>query len=198
MKVLALTGTPGTGKTTITEELAKFGWEVIELKALIEENDLGGEYDLERDTRAVDVEALSTVVVSRLEAIAGDMVVIEGHLAHELGLAPWILVLRCHPEVLARRLKERDYAMAKVRENCEAEALDVVLVEALEATKNHDPAGGKGGKVIENIKVAELDTSDLQPAAVARVIADWVAGATPEAIKAPGTARWLPRYLEVE
>jgi broad-specificity NMP kinase len=35
-----------------------------------------------------------------------------------------VIVLRCDPEVLKKRLKARGYKAAKVQENCEAEALD--------------------------------------------------------------------------
>jgi len=108
MKVLALTGTPGTGKTTIANELNRLGWESIEFRALIEEHGLGGEHDPERDTRDVDLEALAQVVAKRLNTLNGPKVVIEGHLAHELGLANRVVVLRCHPKVLARRLGERE------------------------------------------------------------------------------------------
>ena len=51
-----------------------------------------------------------------------------------------VYVLRCHPEVLRKRLEARGYPPGKVHENVMAEVLDVCLVEALEL---HD------GKVCE-------------------------------------------------
>ncbi|MCA1818537.1 MAG: adenylate kinase, partial [Halobacteriales archaeon] len=42
-------------------------------------------------------------------------------------------VVRLDPDELRRRLASRDYPAAKVQENVEAEALDIILQEALEA-----------------------------------------------------------------
>jgi adenylate kinase len=44
-----------------------------------------------------------------------------------------IIVLRCHPEVLAARLETRKWPLAKVRENALAESLDIILAEAVDS-----------------------------------------------------------------
>jgi len=54
-------------------------------------------------------------------------------------------VLRCHPDELRARLARRKYRERKIRENAEAEALDVCLVETVEA---YDPS-----------QILELDTT---------------------------------------
>jgi adenylate kinase len=41
-------------------------------------------------------------------------------------------VLRCDPDVLRGRLQRRGYSTGKVVENLEAEALDIILQEALD------------------------------------------------------------------
>ncbi len=56
---------------------------------------------------------------------------VEGGLAHFLP-CDRLVILRCRPDVLRGRLEARGYPPAKVAENVEAEALDVVLCEALE------------------------------------------------------------------
>ena len=43
-----------------------------------------------------------------------------------------IVVLRCRPDVLKQRLAPRKYREEKIRENAEAEALDVFLIETVE------------------------------------------------------------------
>ena len=195
---MALTGTPGTGKTAIAGELARLGWECLCLRSLIEAEGLGTDHDQERDTTNVEVEALARAAAVWLARKRGLRVVIEGHLAHELGLAVLVVVLRCDPFELARRLEGRQYPPAKVRENCEAEALDVILVESLEAARGEEKPGREAVGATEKVKVAELDTTGLEPATAAGTMEAWVEGDSPVAIRPPGTARWLPKYLEVE
>ncbi|MCU0630939.1 MAG: AAA family ATPase, partial [Methanoregulaceae archaeon] len=56
---------------------------------------------------------------------------VEGHLAHLLP-CDRVILLRCRPDILKLRLSKRGYPEEKIRENAEAEALDVILVETLE------------------------------------------------------------------
>ena len=150
MSLLALTGTPGTGKTTLAQMLGK---PLVRLsdyyEACSDSRDEGGEWlvDLERLTQAV-------------ERDADPEAIIEGHLAHRLGLCETIAVLRCHPEELHKRLADRDYTEAKLRENLEAEALGIITSEALEAGAD----------------VHELDTTGQPPAASAAELESILAG----------------------
>ena len=73
-----------------------------------------------------------------------------------------MVVLRCHPERLAERLRERGEPAATVEENAESEALDVILAEAVE---RHGEAG-----------VYEMNTTDRTPAETAAAIDAVVAG----------------------
>jgi adenylate kinase len=43
-----------------------------------------------------------------------------------------VIILRCRPDILKSRLLKRGYSKEKIRENVEAEALDVILVETLD------------------------------------------------------------------
>ena len=126
----ALTGTPGTGKTSVAETLRERGRAVIDLNVIVKEHGFVIGRDEERDTDVADLDKVSRF----LEKEHGDVkdLVLEGHWAHKLQVVRAI-VLRCDPKVLARRLKGRDYKKAKIDENCEAEMLDVILVEAVEA-----------------------------------------------------------------
>jgi adenylate kinase len=83
-------------------------------------------HDADDQADVVDVRRLAR----RLPADDGARVAYEGHLAHLLPVdAVW--VVRCDPAVLRGRLEGRGYPEAKVRENLEAEALDLILQEAL-------------------------------------------------------------------
>lgn len=115
---IALTGTPGTGKTTVAEHLEM---PVIDLKQYMKENGIGEQ----RDELEVDIDELKDKFSTELEDV-----VIEGHLSHHLDV-DLCVVLRCNPEELEERLSEREYTEEKVGENLEAEALDLILQEAV-------------------------------------------------------------------
>jgi adenylate kinase len=119
---IGITGTPGTGKTTVAEALDR---EVISIKEFARERGLGEEKELfEIDTEAVK------------EALPEDCWV-EGHLAHKVGV-DYCIVLRTRPDILEERLEDRDYSDEKVQENLEAEKMDLILSEAFEATKVYE------------------------------------------------------------
>jgi adenylate kinase len=152
---VALTGTPGTGKTSVAAQL---DLPVVHLNEVIREEGLAAERDADRDSLVADVDAVAAWLAEN--APEGDHVV-ESHLAH-LFDADRVVVLRCHPETLERRLRDRGESAASARENAESEALDVVLSEAVE----------RHGREA----VYEVDTTDLSPAAVAAEVAAVAAG----------------------
>ena len=124
MKV-AITGTPGVGKTSVAEELKKH-YEVIHLSDLVDKFAIG--YDEERDSKIVDEDAMNEYIKSMEEK---DILIVEGHLSHLMDVDA-VVVLRCHPEELKKRLAKKGWSEKKMRENLEAEALDIILERALE------------------------------------------------------------------
>ncbi|MDW5564019.1 MAG: adenylate kinase family protein [Methanomassiliicoccus sp.] len=154
--MIAITGTPGTGKSSMGAILASRGREIIELGDLIKKHALHDGMDEERGSLEVDPDYLA----ERLPDLLPDgEIVLIGHLAHLVG-ADLIIVLRCSPSVLERRLEARGWSEAKVRENMEAEALDVILVEAVESEQ----------------ETLEIDTTDMTPAEVADAVEEILAG----------------------
>ncbi len=154
-EVLALTGTPGTGKTTVANLLRKRGYTVFSLNELAERLEcVIGE---EEGCKIVDVEGLS----KRLRDVLprGFIVIVEGHLSHLLN-PDRIIVLRCNPLELKRRLEKRGWPEEKVLENVEAEIVDVILVEAIGTGKD----------------VHEIDTTNRDPEDVADMIEDVILG----------------------
>ena len=145
---VAVTGTPGTGKSTATA-LLEGEYDVIHLNDRIKsDDDLWTERDAERDTLVADLDA----VRDRLGDWTG---VLDSHLAHRFDVDR-VVVLRCHPETIEARLRARGESDATASENAESEALDVILSEAVE---EHG---------VEN--VYEIDTTDRDPRAVADAI----------------------------
>jgi adenylate kinase len=151
---VAVTGTPGTGKTTAVER-ADTGLPVVHLNDLVREEGLHDGADPDRGSVVADLDAVRERLAGREDLL------VESHLAHHLD-ADRVVVLRCRPDALADRLRERGEGEATVAENREAEALDVVLGEAVER---------HGADT-----VYELETTDRDPGAVATEIEAVVAG----------------------
>ncbi len=120
--MIGITGTPGTGKSALADELLQRGYRVISCTETLAPYVL--ERDEERETDVVDEERWSE------EFIPVDGFV-EGHLAHYLA-CDLILILRCRPDVLEGRLRARGYPERKIRENREAEAMDLILQEVVD------------------------------------------------------------------
>ena len=151
---VAVTGTPGTGKTTATEALETDLY-VVHLNDEITERGFTTGHDTERDSAIADLDAVADWLAGR------DDVVFESHLAHQFD-ADRVVVLRCHPEELETRLADRDERPESIRENAESEALDVVLSEAV---NRHGEDS-----------VFEVDTTDRSPRAVAAAIESVIEG----------------------
>ena len=166
--LIAISGTPGVGKTTVSAELRRHGMTVIDANEHLRTHGLLGDLDPARDTRNVDMDAFSDSL-EEYRRCPGK-IFIDSHLAHQCDCSR-IIVLRCHPDVLAQRLRARGYGEAKVRENVQAEILDVILCESVET----------------DIPVNEIDCT----AKSVREVADLIFRATDgEDICRPGSVDW--------
>jgi len=135
-RVIVIAGVPGVGKSTVASAVAeRLGCPVIGVSELaVKEGALLGR-DEERDTDVVDLPRLKEIIAEAVSATEGPIIV-EGHYAYDVvpsDLVSHALVLRRAPWVLKEELRERGYSDEKVKENVEAELLDVPLVEAIEA-----------------------------------------------------------------
>ena len=161
---VAVTGTPGTGKTTATEGLLE-RFEVVHLNDIVRDEGLSTGTDESRDSLVADLQALERWLDDYEDATTdGSVVVVDSHLAHHLE-ADRVVVLRCAPEILERRLEERDEPESTITENRESEALDVILAEAVEV-HGFD-------------SVYEIDATDRTPTEVADEIEAVVTGERP-------------------
>jgi adenylate kinase len=149
---IAVTGTPGVGKTSASSKIKRIP--VYHVNDLVDTFGLVDGYDHKRKTKEVDVKKLAR----KIEKLQGDMI-LEGHFSHMLN--PDIaIVLRCSPAVLEKRLKKKGWPEKKIRENVEAEAVDVVLIEALENVP----------------EVLEVDTTKMTDSQVAKAIEKIISG----------------------
>ena len=145
-KTIFITGTPCTGKTTVSEVLSdKLNCRLIKINDLAIENDFVLGIDEDKGYKVIDIDALNEKV-SDIIAESDELIIFEGHLAHLCSGADKVIVLRVHPDILRTRLEGRNYSDSKIRENLEAEAMGVCTAEAF------DEYGDR---------ISEIDVSDL-------------------------------------
>jgi adenylate kinase len=153
-RALGVTGTPGTGKKSVSPILASLlGREVLEINSLAIPHSVADE----NGELVVDVKALGSEL--RRRGLSGS--VVSGHLLADVLNRPdldFVAVLRCEPAVLKRRLAARGYPHEKIVENVEAELIGVVL----------DSAVRRFGAS----RVREYDSTRTQPGSLAKRIAD--------------------------
>jgi len=131
--LVALTGTPGTGKTSIAEILRENNFKVIDLNKFAIDSGFVVDIDKKRDSNIVDIEKLDQHVKNNF--LDESLVIFEGHLSHLLKSLDKVIILRCHPKKLFENLSNRNWNKQKIRENIEAEILDIILCESLEIHK---------------------------------------------------------------
>jgi adenylate kinase len=130
--IIAVSGTPGTGKTKVAKALAKaLGYNYVDVKKLIEDKKLSLGYDRKRQCLVVDPKRVNKTL---MEVIGKKDSVVDSHLSHYLpqkyvGLC---IITTCKLGELERRLKKRGYSKSKVRENLDAEIFEVCRCEAAE------------------------------------------------------------------
>lgn len=133
-KVIALTGTPGTGKSSAAEILKKKGFAVIELNYEIKKRRLYSAYDRKRKTYVADFRKIERFLRTELKSgkYKNKTIIIDSHLSHLLSssLIGSVIVLRCDPAELEKRLKKKGWNAEKICENEEAEIIGLIEYEA--------------------------------------------------------------------
>ncbi|HLC82041.1 MAG TPA: AAA family ATPase [Candidatus Nanoarchaeia archaeon] len=139
MKVIAITGTPGTGKSSLAKRLLK----KLKPKGKLKRLDLHGYYktisagyDHKKQSYVVDLNKFKALIKDKAKL---NEIIIDSHLSHLLPKAKvkLCIVLVCsNLKLLERRLKKRNYSPEKIRENLDAEIFQVCLQEARERKHN--------------------------------------------------------------
>ncbi|MCK5559250.1 MAG: adenylate kinase family protein [Thermoplasmata archaeon] len=190
--IVALTGTPGTGKSSVSKHLRNDGYEVLDINEIVLTKNFVTAYDDTRKTSEVDLEALNKYMRKCLKSglltqtaettprPSADPVILEGHLAHLLSIIDQVIVLRCHPDKLQRRLNDKGWSASKIRENLEAEAIDSITIECMNS--------------YDRDKIFEIDTTKDSPEKTMKKILDIISGKVEG--YAPGRIDWSEEILK--
>ena len=133
MKVVAVSGTPGTGKTKIAKLIAKkIDANYIDVNNFIKKNKLYIGYDRRFKSYNVNLNKLVDYLI-RLIKSSKENLIIDSHLSHYIPkrYVNLCIITKCDLKKLKKRLEKRGYSKRKVRENLDAEIFDVCLMEAL-------------------------------------------------------------------
>ena len=155
---VALTGTPGVGKSTVASMLEAKGWALVSVEDAAREHDCLGETEVD-GAAPVDVHALS-----EKWAPPEGKVIVDGHLSHFLDVDA-VILLRCSPAMLRKRLSSRAYDEAKVKANVEWELTAGHWAELLEFE-------------IE-LPVLEVDTSERSADVLVIEVESWISEGCP-------------------
>lgn len=137
MKIICITGTPGTGKTTLALKLSKaLTFPVLDVKEFIKQKKLAESYDQKRKCAVVDEKLLSKELLKEITKVKKEHypegIIIDSHLSHYLpsSKVDLCIVAKASLNVISNRLKKRKYSKLKIKDNLEAEAFDTCYEEA--------------------------------------------------------------------
>ena len=176
--IISLTGTPGVGKSSVAKILEK-KYKVINLIDLALEKDFVLDYDEERESYIIDTDRLEEYL--RRTISKSENYILDSHLSHLMKFSDMVIVLRCRPDILIKRLGEKGWKKEKIEENVEAEILDIILSEAVEIHGTR--------------RVFEVDTSDKTISEVAEIVEGLIEGKVDYEMYRVGRIDWSG-YIE--
>lgn len=136
VKLILITGTPGTGKSTLAKFLAKkLGWERLDLYHYYSQ--ISTRYNPKKRCYEIDFKKFQKLVKEKLKKLTESKkcLILDSHISHQL---PKEIVNLCivltspNLKILEKRLKKRKYPLQKIRENLDSEIFQVCLNQARE------------------------------------------------------------------
>jgi adenylate kinase len=146
---LLITGTPGTGKTTLAKKLGKLiKCAVINEKDFALKNSIGSFND--ENELEIPLEEFEKKANAYLKE--NDNVIFEGHTMCEMKIkVDKAIVIKMDPEQLEMRLEQRSYSMEKIMDNVFCEGINYCKKQLLKNFKETD--------IIEVISQAQANTT---------------------------------------
>jgi adenylate kinase len=188
MKNIIISGTPGCGKTSVAKEITKLvNAKILSLNELAVSDKFSFEYDEERKTYIVDFEIFRPYIIKKIKKIKENnpsYLIIESHFSDIIPnkYIDYPFILRCEPDELFKRLKNKKYDLKKVKENIQAEILGNCVNQFLQ-------------KKIK-MPLYEIDTSNISIKSVAKIIIEIVIGNNNGVKYLIGKIDWLEKLFQ--
>jgi len=188
MKILIVSGTPGTGKTTVSKNLLNyFKAKVISLNELAISEKLIINYDIERETSVINETKLVRYVIKLIERynkLDLEFLIIESHFSDIVPrqFIDHVIILRCDPDELCIRLKERGYKKEKIRENVQSEILGTSANYFLNKKLNKP--------------IMEIDTTNKSIDVITKIIIEILTGKSDVTEYIIGKIDWLEKISQ--
>lgn len=174
---IAISGTPGTGKTAAAKILSRMlKAKLITTDFLIKKYKIKTSYDRKRKTKIIDTKKLAAVAKQEAKKHRNRLALFESHLSH-FAAADLTIILRTNPAELEKRLKKKKWRENKIRENVEAEAIGVISYSCRKK-KN----------------IIEIDTTEKSPKQTAELIIRLLKSRGLQKRYSPGKMDWSKIY----
>ncbi len=134
MSVICISGSVGSGKTTLSKKLARsLKFEYVDVTKEVKKNKLSIGFDEKRDCEIIDEKKLLKLLIEKINKSKKNLIIdsIFSHLIPKK-YVDLCIVTTCEIDVLRDRLKKRKYSPEKIKENVEAEIFDSFVIEAKE------------------------------------------------------------------
>lgn len=155
MPIIAITGTPAVGKTTVVEFFTDANFTIVSVKDLAKQYGCEGDFDESTQSIDIDIHRLA----EQFEADSLGDTIVDGHLSHFLEVDA-IVMLRCNPSTLQERLAKRGYSEQKITANVEWEMVAGTWSEIIEFELDQP--------------ILELDTTNCDPIEIYEKINQWI------------------------
>ncbi len=176
-RVILITGTPCTGKTTTAKQLtAQLHAAYINLTEYAQTHGLIVGEDKERKTTIIDEEKMKNKLSEAISQIDSPNVIVDGHYATAVvppTLATHVFVLRRNPKELKQFMQKCGFEGAKLWENLSAEILDICLSEAISVHSGRVCELDVTGKKVEEVVNEILDVLERGKKCYAGYV-DWL------------------------
>ncbi len=136
-RVIAVTGTPGVGKTTLCRHATReSGYGYIEIGELVRKQHIYRSYDRGREAYVADMGRLKKAIAKLVRERGDRVVLLDGSFSHHVvpkESKAGIFLMRLEPSQLYRRLQRR-YGAKKAKDNSIAEFIGLISSELKDRT----------------------------------------------------------------